>query len=181
MEGVKAPDAVVIRKVRTVDDKAAVRAMVWEFFDLIRQRYPDMQAEIDDYIAHQDIAGQLADFDAYFLPPAGECLLAVAGGAPVGIVKLRPGKKPQEAELNRMYVRDAARGLGVGRALCLACIAEARSLGYARVLLDALYRHVEALPLYRSVGFRDYTAPDAFHADDARVVHMALDLDGGAA
>jgi GNAT superfamily N-acetyltransferase len=167
--------SVTIRRVRSEPDREAVRSLVWAFFDQMRVRYPDMLGEIDDYIAQQDIAGQLADFDAYFLPPHGECFLALADGKPAGMVKIRP-HGDGVCELNRMYVRPEVRGRGLGRQLCAAVIAEARALGYRSVILDALYRHVEALPLYRSMGFRDYDPPDGFKAGDGRVVHLRLDL-----
>ncbi|MBD3625688.1 MAG: GNAT family N-acetyltransferase [Rhodobacteraceae bacterium] len=166
-----------IRRVRSPADIGVVRDMVWEFFDFMRARYPDMLETIDAYIEDQNLAGQLADFERYFTPPAGECFLALLDGQPVGICKLRPGQDGA-AELNRMYVRDAARGRGLGRALCIATIEEAWALGYRTVLLDALYRHVEALPLYRALGFRDYTAEDVFGGDDGRIVHMRLDRPG---
>ncbi|WP_233416939.1 GNAT family N-acetyltransferase [Halovulum marinum] len=166
--------AIEIRRVRTPQDIAVVRAMVWEFFDLMRARYPDMLDTIDAYIADQDLAGQLADFPRYFAPPAGECFLALLDGGPAGICKLRPGRG-RTAELNRMYVRAAGRGHGLGRALCLATVEEAWRLGYSTVLLDALYRHVEALPLYRSLGFRDYSARGVFGGGDERIIHMRLD------
>ena len=167
-----------IRRVRSDADIAVVREMVWEFFDFMRGRYPDMLETIDAYIEDQDLAGQLGDFPRYFTPPAGECFLALLDGQPVGICKLRPGEDGA-AELNRMYVRDAARGRGLGRALCLATIEDAWALGYRTVLLDALYRHVEALPLYRSLGFRDYAAEGLFGGDDDRIVHMRLDRTKG--
>ncbi len=170
--------AQVIR-VRSADARDSIRAMVWEFFDLMRQRYPEMQAEIDEYIARQDVAGQLADFDGYFTPPHGECFLARREGAGMGMVMIRPGRDG-ECELNRMYVRPAARGTGLGRKLCAAAVAEARALGYRAVVLDALYRHVEALPLYRAMGFRDYSAPGLYRADDPRAIHMRLDFEGPA-
>ena len=164
-----------IRKVRSEADIAAVRALVWEFFDVIKGRYPDMIDTIDRYIEQQDVAGQLANFESVFLPPAGECLVADHDGEQVGMIMLKP--LPYKAcEMNRMYVRDTARGLGLGRALCESLIAEARSLGFREVLLDALYRHVEALALYQSVGFETYRPEDGFDAHDERVVHMRLRL-----
>lgn len=167
-------DAIEIRRVRSEADIAVVRDMVWEFFAFMRERYPDMLETIDAYIKNQDLVGQLADFPRYFTPPAGECFLAFLDGQPVGICKLRPGEDGA-AELNRMYVRDTARGHGLGRALCVETIREAWALGYRTVLLDALYRHVEALPLYRSLGFQDYAAEGQFGGDDIRIVHMRLD------
>lgn len=164
-----------IRKVRSETDIAAVKGLVWEFFDVIRDRYPDMLDTIDRYIAEQDVEGQLANFESVFLPPAGECLVADHGGEQVGMIMLKP--LPDKAcELNRMYVRETARGLGLGRALCESLIAEARRLGFREVLLDALYRHVEALALYESVGFETFRPEDGFDAHDERVVHMRLTL-----
>ncbi|WP_425099283.1 GNAT family N-acetyltransferase [Tropicibacter sp. S64] len=166
--------ATVVR-VRGEDQIAAASALVWEFFDTVRVRYPDMQDEIDAYIADQDVKGQLANFEAFFLPPRGECFLAEHEGQTAGIVMLRPAKDG-DGEMNRMYVREAFRGLGLGRLLCVECIAESRRLGHGTLWLDALYRHVEALPLYESLGFQRYTDPDAYGGDDTRVIHMKLRL-----
>ena len=166
---------VIIEPVRTEAQRAEIRTMVWEFFDVLKSRYPEMVAEIDEYIAKQNIQHQLADFEAYFIPPHGECFLAMLEGAPVGMVMIRPASDGG-CELNRMYVREAARGHGVGRMLCQAVIEEARKLSYATVFLGALYRHVEALPLYRSLGFCEYQPQGGYRPDDKRVIHMRLDL-----
>ncbi|MCG6904548.1 MAG: GNAT family N-acetyltransferase [Rhodobacter sp.] len=130
---------------------------------------------IDAYIAQQDIAGQLANFDAHFTPPHGECFLALADDSPVGIVMIRPNGTGV-CELNRMYVAPEARGLGIGRRLCLMAVDEARALGYQTVVLSALYRHVEALPLYESLGFIRCQPPSGYDPDDERYIHMRLDF-----
>ena len=44
------------------------------------------------------------------------------------------------------------------------------------IWLDAGYRHVEALPLYESLGFVRYTDPNAFGGQDQRFIHMNLTL-----
>ena len=149
--------------------------LVWEFFDVVRGRYPDMIAETDRYIAETDVAGELRNFRRVFMPPAGGCWIARFAGEPVGLVMLKAHGEGT-GELNRMYVREAARGLGLGRALCMALIAEARAFGYRRVVLDALYRHREALPLYKLVGFRRVVDPQSFGSGDERIIHMQLDL-----
>ena len=164
-----------IEKVRTEEQIAAVSEMVWEFFDLMKNRYPDMVTEIDSYIEVQGVAGELENFRDFFNPPKGEGFLGRLDGQPAGIVMLKP-HGDEDGELNRMFVRESARGTGLGRRLGQAVIEEARALGYRAVYLDALYRHVEALPLYESLGFEYYTDPTAFRADDNRVVHMKLAL-----
>jgi GNAT superfamily N-acetyltransferase len=164
-----------VSKVRTDDEIEAVSKLVWEFFDALRVRYPDMLDTIDRYIEKQNVAGELASFRDIFLPPAGECFVAKLEEDPVGMVMMKP-RGDGRCELNRMYVRETARGLGLGRALCQALVDEARRLGYREVVLDALYRHQEALPLYESIGFRYTSDADAFEAGDDRVVHMRLEL-----
>ena len=72
---------------------------------------------------------------------------------------------PGVCELNRMYVADAARGRGVGRALCEALLDRARALGYREVRLDALNERVEALPLYCRLGFGPDPDPPAYARD----------------
>jgi GNAT superfamily N-acetyltransferase len=164
-----------ILRVRSEAEREAVRGLVWSFIDLLRERYPERLEKIDAYVAEQDIAGQLADFDAYFVPPHGECFLAKHDGAPVGIVMIRP-RADGNCELNRMYVVPEARGLRIGRRLCEAAVAEARALGYPAVILGALDRHVEAIPLYRSIGFRPFRPVSGDGAGDAGVIRMRLDF-----
>ncbi len=60
-----------VSKVGTSDEIDTARALVWELFDSMRERYPAMIDTIDDYIASQDVARELADFAARFLPPLG--------------------------------------------------------------------------------------------------------------
>lgn len=164
-----------IAKVRDDDQIACFSELVWEFFDFLRERYPDMLPEIEDYISHNNVIEELAAFREYYNPPAGEAFLALRENDPVGICLLRPHAHGG-AEFNRMYVRPSARGLGVGRKLAVAVIGEARALGYDTLCLGALYRHTEALPLYESLGFEKYSPEHLLHADDDRVIHMRMKL-----
>ena len=58
-----------------------------------------------------------------------------------------------EAELRKMYLLPAARGRGIGRLLLRHLIADARRLGYRRVVLETASVLTEAIELYRSAGF----------------------------
>ncbi|MBX2856658.1 MAG: GNAT family N-acetyltransferase, partial [Rhodobacteraceae bacterium] len=118
---------------------------------------------------------QLAEFATHFNPPAGECMLARLDGAPVGIVMLKP-ERPGVCELNRMYVADAARGHGVGRRLCEELIAEARRLHYLEIRLDAVDETIEALPLYRKLGFEHDPNPPEFVKIDPEIVSLRMPL-----
>lgn len=163
-----------ITHVRTETDAAAVRVLVDEFFDWMRDRYPDDAAIIDAYIATQDIDGQMRNLLTLFAPPHADCLLAWLDGVPVGIVMTKP-HSPGICEMNRMFVRPSARGHGVGRALVVELLSTARDLGYTKMMLAAGPYHTEAVALYRSFGFvRDDSLPDTGAGE--LEIRMILDL-----
>ncbi len=164
-----------IAPVRSDADVAAAADLARAFFSYMRETYPAQSAAIDAYLVAQDFEGQLARFRDHFNPPAGECLLARLDGAPVGLVMLKP-YAGDTCELNRMYVARAARGRGIGRRLCEDLIACARDLGYRHIRLDALNARVEALPLYRALGFVPDPAPPAYARDEPGVISLRRPL-----
>ncbi|HUN25403.1 MAG TPA: GNAT family N-acetyltransferase [Steroidobacteraceae bacterium] len=106
-------------------------------------------------------------------PPGGVLLIARLGAIPVGCVGLR-ALSAELCEMKRLYIRAAARGGGLGRRLATTVIAQARELGYRRMVLDTLAPMHEARSLYAALGFReclpyyDNPLPGA--------IYMALDL-----
>jgi GNAT superfamily N-acetyltransferase len=89
---------------------------------------------------------------ADFSPPGGAFLVVYEDGKPVA----GGGVKRDEdgiAEIKRMYVAPGARGRGLGRQLLEALEEEARSLGYARIRLDAGARQPEARAMYERAGY----------------------------
>lgn len=160
---------------RSKADFEAATNLVWAFFDYIHARYPDRKEMVNAYIEDQDVAGQLANFAANFNPPAGECVLAWLDEAPVGIVMLKP-ERPGVCELNRMYVDPVARGYGVGRGLCDTLISVARDLGYAQIRLDAVDKRIEAIPLYKKLGFLPDADPPEFALSDPDIISLRMVL-----
>lgn len=147
-----------IRPVRTREEADATRTLAREFVEWLKTRYPELHAEIDTYLVGQKFEENMADVRIAYGPPAGECLLAFLNGQPVGVVMVRD-KGDGICEMNRMFVRAAARGHGIGRALVERLIDLARDLGYRTMVLAALNRHTEALALYRSCGFTEEVRP----------------------
>lgn len=163
-----------IIRVRTEADAADVRLLVAEFFDGLRDRYPEGAESFTAYWNQQDMPTQLRDLLTIFAPPKAECLLARLNGEAVGIVMTKPFSG-DICEMNRMFVRPTARGHGVGRALVGEILEVARGHGYKRMMLASGTRHTEANALYRSFGFaHDPSQPDAGSGDVE--VRMIRDL-----
>jgi DNA-binding MarR family transcriptional regulator/GNAT superfamily N-acetyltransferase len=120
---------------------------------------------LESYFAELD-----ARFDAGFDPeqsisasaeeltePAGLLLVAWLHGEPVGCGALKLHKRAP-AELKRMWVAPAARGLGLGRRILQELEAHARARGAARVRLETNGTLTEATSLYRSAGYAEVEA-----------------------
>jgi GNAT superfamily N-acetyltransferase len=81
-------------------------------------------------------------------------LLSFEGNALVGCAGLHE-IEPGIGELKRLYVRPEQQGKGLGRALVLAIIEEARRQGHRALRLDTLPSMTAAITLYRDLGFRE--------------------------
>ena len=126
---------------QTSDDWHCARRLIEEY-----------AASLDLDLSFQNIAHELDHLDSEYAPPAGAFLLAHANGAWAGCVGVRRFADGV-GEIKRLYVAPAARGLGCGKLLARAVIAEGKRLGYSRLLLDTLPAMTDAIALYRSLGF----------------------------
>ena len=91
---------------------------------------------------------------AAFSPPAGVFLVAEQDGAPVGCGGVRM-LSPVRGEIKHLWMRPAARGSGLGRALLAELERRAASLGARDIVLDTNERLAAAQALYRSAGYSD--------------------------
>ena len=104
---------------------------------------------------------EILSLPGVYAPPAGRLLLATYEESDnreeaSGCVALRQWEQAtQTCELKRLYVRNQFRGHGIGRKLLDASIEEARSIGYAKIVLDTLPFMREAHKLYKTAGFRE--------------------------
>lgn len=92
---------------------------------------------------------------ARFVEPAGVFLVVVdADGSPVGCGGIRM-LSPTRAEVKHLYLRDAARGRGWGRALLAELERRAIALGATEAVLDTNESLEAAGALYRSTGYAE--------------------------
>ena len=89
---------------------------------------------------------------AKFYPPTGRFYLLGHEGRYAGIGCLKR-LAPGIGEIQRMYVRPQARGIGAGRRIVQRLIEDARLIGYRTLRLESLRALTAAHALYRSVGF----------------------------
>ncbi len=169
------PD-IVLMTPHAPDELAALRAVFAEYANALG---------ID--LSFQNFAEELAALPGDYAEPRGVLLLALveADDAAVaaegnsgqllrmadgrqamvaGCCALRPldsADDPNSAEMKRLYVRPAFRGLGLGRRLAEAILDAARGAGYACVLLDTLDDMESARTLYEDLGFIE--VPPYYH------------------
>ncbi|MFD1694795.1 bifunctional helix-turn-helix transcriptional regulator/GNAT family N-acetyltransferase [Roseibium aestuarii] len=109
-----------------------------------------------------------ADPDAKdMIPPRGSFLVCLSDGMPLACVGLK-GTDKGYAEIKRLWVAPAARGLGLARRMMADTEARARELGISVLRLDTNKRLPEAIDFYRKDGwveidrFNDDPYPDYF-------------------
>lgn len=107
---------------------------------------------------------------AALLHPSVRFLVARRGGVALGCGAIV--LEAAYAEIKRMYVAPAARGLGVGRRLLAALEDAAAAEGRPMLRLETGGGQPEALALYRSAGFVE-TPPFGAYAADPLSIFMA--------
>lgn len=131
----------------------AVRGLMREFVDWHHERHATDLHLVKRYFDPQGFETELAGLPGKFAPPRGRLLLAMDGGKAAGCVALHDLGE-NVCEMKRLFVSPAFHGRGLGKALAMAVISEAKDLGYRRMRLDTGARQYEAQELYRRLGFR---------------------------
>ena len=122
--------------------------------------------------------------DRLIADPATEYLLGAADAmsSAVGVVQLRyrhsVWTSRDDAWLEDLYVRDSARGTGVGRALTEFAFARARERGCFRIQLDVNRANAAAKALYESLGFSP--VQQAFGDEALYMTRILQDVRGSA-
>jgi GNAT superfamily N-acetyltransferase len=107
-------------------------------------------------------------------------LVARVGDEPVGVGALKPVDETT-AEIKRMYVRPAAHGQGVGRAILTHLVHDASAERYTTVRLETLRFMTTAQAMYRDFGFVETPGFDGAEVAntvlDPLTIFMELDLE----
>ncbi len=118
---------------------------------VVQELVSEIMADLTErYGGGDDTPVDPAEFD----PPHGAFLVAWLDGAAVGCVGWRSHAGTDDvAELKRLFVRPAARGRGVAKALLRAVEDSARAAGRKRMILETGAAQPEAIALYQKSGY----------------------------
>lgn len=150
-------------------------AQEWSLTRAIFQEYANSLA-ID--LCFQGFDAELSLLPGEYAAPRGALLLAWADGLLAGCCALRPldtSDYANAAEMKRLFVRPAFRGLGLGRQLTEGILNKARQLGYGCVLLDTLDDMESARALYEDLGFEEI--PPYYHNPIAGSHYLKVNID----
>jgi GNAT superfamily N-acetyltransferase len=130
-------------------DSPLADALLDRYFEELAARFPGGPGQFDPH----RIAAPVAEWT----PPHGRFMVARRDAQAVGCGAVRT-LDADHAEIKRMWVDPATRGLGIGRALLGALETAAAELGCHAVRLDTAAYLTEALPLYKSAGYVEIPA-----------------------
>jgi putative acetyltransferase len=145
-------------------------------FDSARTLFIEYADRLGVDLCFQGFASELQMLNTMYGPPGGRLILARQGEEYVGCVGVRRVSN-EVCEMKRLYVRDAARGSGLGRRLAEASLDAGRALGYQRIVLDTLAPMSAARDLYATLGFKEI-APYYDNPIEG-AIYMALELSAG--
>ena len=121
-------------------------------------------------LCFQSFDEEMATLPGRYAPPSGRLYLARIEEETVGCIALRQIEEGI-CEMKRLYLREAARGKGIGNLLIDRIIADAREIGYRRMRLDTYPPKMrKAVRLYESHGF--YEIPPYYHNPYEGVLFM---------
>ena len=121
-------------------------------------------------LCFQSFEEELAELPGKYAPPTGRLYLARVEGETAGCIALR-SLGDGVCEMKRLYLREAARGKGVGIALIEKIISDAVEIGYAKMRLDTYPPKMgKAVSLYEAHGF--YAIPPYYHNPHEGVLFM---------
>ncbi len=131
----------------------AVRELCWEYREYLLSFLPPPDVDFVKAAYSEDSYTVLmAALETEHVPPKGGCILALDGTEPRGCGMFHTFE-PGTAEIKRIFVRETARGAGLGRAITQALIDGCRDMGFSRIFMDTSRQQVTAHKLYMSMGF----------------------------
>ena len=127
----------IIKVVKTTSENPDFISLIKTFDTFLWERYPELK---NDYWGNNLIEFNPNVLVVYLNEKAVGC----------GCFKKY---NTNTVELKRMFVSQEARGLGLAQRIIKELEDEARTQGFETMILETLYKQIEAISLYQKVGF----------------------------
>jgi GNAT superfamily N-acetyltransferase len=150
------------------------RADTADEVEMARSLFREYEAWLGLDLCFQGFEAELDELPGLYAPPDGRLYLAYVDGEPSGCIAMR---KLEEGicEMKRLYLRESARGSGIGNELISIVLEDAREIGYTKMRLDTYPpKMAKAVVLYESHGFRP-TEP-YYNNPNPETLFMELEL-----
>jgi len=128
---------------------------------------------LDMDLSYRGFEEEMQSFEKNYTLPSGMFFVAEGDGEFAGCGGLLR-HSDEVAEVKRLYVRPAYRGLALGEKLMEAVIDKAKSLGYAKLVLDSVPQTAFAQRLYERLGFTETVAYYANPVPGTRFLELVL-------
>jgi putative acetyltransferase len=119
----------------------------------VESLFQEYESFLNVDLCFQNFEDELANLPGKYSPPRGDLLIGLDGEKIVGCVAVRK-LDDDICEMKRLFVRQEARGTGLGRQLAQEIIVISQKLGYSLMRLDTLDRLTKAMHLYKTLGFK---------------------------
>jgi ribosomal protein S18 acetylase RimI-like enzyme len=126
-------------------------------FENGKQLFQQYIQSLDFALTFQDVDRELAEIAIEYNTPTGALLLACDHKKAIACAGVRKIDNTT-AELKRMFVDPAYRGLQLGQQLLQQSLDEAKHLGYHFIRLDTVPPMQAAIKLYKAAGFYEIAA-----------------------
>jgi GNAT superfamily N-acetyltransferase len=126
-----------IEAVRTTSENPDFVKLIEIFDTFLWERYPELKKEY--------WGNNLIEFN-------DNVVLIYLEGKPVASGCFKKYNE-NTVELKRMFVSPEARGLGLAQLVIKELETEAKNQGFETMILETLYKQIEAISLYQKVGF----------------------------
>ena len=148
---------------------------------LVKPLLKDYKDSLSLYLNISDLKKELKYFNREFNTMQLECIvpfdflfLALSdnkiAAACIALKKINT----EICELKRLYVKPCFRKNGLGEILCITVIEKAVMMNYKKIVLDTCSTMLEAIALYKSLGFKEYKQPIKNCIHDTLCMELSL-------
>ncbi len=140
------PDQILIKTAQTKEDFLLAKKLILEYV-----------AWLGIDLSFQNFGAEMEALPEMYNEQNGGLFLAFKNEKAVGVAGLRRFS-PTESEVKRMFVKEEARGFGIGKLLLQECVETARKADYHKIKLDTADFMQRAIKLYIDTGFVEIPA-----------------------